>query len=532
MTESNAADRRWLVLAPAPLALAVVTAIALTGCKTTESAATTNAAAPASATAPAHVANPIDPMLAIATFDSAWELVYESHFDPNFNGVDWSAVRDELRPRVEGVEDENELRAVIADMLSRLGQSHFALLPREAVDRLENDAPQDDSSHDAPSASAHDHHDADRDAPAHADHHAAGHDNDDVHHAAHDDDEVNTDSEHEGDLGLNIALIDNEVVVTSVEEGSPAAYGGIRSGWVIDEINGRNLAERLRDIAAMGDDKMASYHAMQLILHRLGGNPGSIVELALRDEHDNPVELELERRVKPGELIQFGNLPPMNANLEHERLIADSGTQVGVIRFSIWMLPLNIPFAHAIDDLRDADGMVIDLRGNPGGVGAMSMGIAGYFVNNDDSLGTMKMRASEINFNVKPRRFDTKGDLVDPFAGPVAILMDRYSASTSEIFAAGMQAMGRAHVFGETSAGAALPAQMNRLPNGDVLLHAFADFILPTGESVEGTGVIPDTPIVLTRKDLIGGKDPVLDAAVAWIASQTGKASAAAVIAK
>ena len=59
---------------------------------------------------------------------------------------------------------------------------------------------------------------------------------------------------------------------------------------------------------------------------------------------------------------------------------------------------------------------------------------------------------------------------------------------------------------------------MERLPNGDVLYHAVADFIAPDGTRLEGRGVIPDEDVPLTRAALLSGRDPQMDAALAWIA--------------
>ncbi len=112
---------------------------------------------------------------------------------------------------------------------------------------------------------------------------------------------------------------------------------------------------------------------------------------------------------------------------------------------------------------------------------------------------------------------DSESRPVEPFAGPLAILIDGMSVSTSEIFAGGMQAIGRARVFGETSAGQALPAGTYQLPDGDVLMHVIADFRAPGGTRIEGRGVIPDVPVVPDRQRLLSGLDPVLDAAVQWI---------------
>ena len=100
---------------------------------------------------------------------------------------------------------------------------------------------------------------------------------------------------------------------------------------------------------------------------------------------------------------------------------------------------------------------------------------------------------------------------------PVAIVVDGLSASTSEMFAAAMQAIGRARVFGERTAGQALPAMATRLPSGDVLMHVVADFVAPDGTRIEGRGVIPDELVPLTRADLTAGRDAPLEAAIRWM---------------
>jgi carboxyl-terminal processing protease len=100
----------------------------------------------------------------------------------------------------------------------------------------------------------------------------------------------------------------------------------------------------------------------------------------------------------------------------------------------------------------------------------------------------------------------------------VAILVDSGSYSASEIFAGGMQSIGRARIFGSRTPGGALPAVLERLPGGDVLQYAIGDFTTATGQRIEGRGVIPDTEVLPTRQALFAGSDPVLDAALDWIA--------------
>ena len=150
----------------------------------------------------------------------------------------------------------------------------------------------------------------------------------------------------------------------------------------------------------------------------------------------------------------------------------------------------------------------------------MVMGVSGHFFDERVSLGTFRTRTATLRIVANPRRSSPGGERVEPFAGPVAVLIDEGSGSASEMFAGGVQAVGRMRVFGSRTLGGVLPASFDRLPNGDVLYHAFAEFVTADGTLLEGRGVIPDQAVVLTRQDLLAGRDPALDAALEWIAAQ------------
>ena len=229
--------------------------------------------------------------------------------------------------------------------------------------------------------------------------------------------------------------------------------------------------------------------------------------------------MSIVRELPPGVLAKFGNLPPLPAHLEFERRAVGART-VGIIRFNIWMPVLAAEFDEAVDSLRGSDAIVLDLRGNFGGVGGMSMGVAGHFLDSSRVIGTMLQRnQGPMRFVANPRRVDTRAQSVKPFSGPLAIVVDELSVSTTEIFAGGLQAMNRARIFGVQTAGQALPSIPERLPNGDILYHAIANFKSPTGRDIEGDGVIPDEIVPLKRAALLLGKDPALDAAITWAAS-------------
>lgn len=140
----------------------------------------------------------------------------------------------------------------------------------------------------------------------------------------------------------------------------------------------------------------------------------------------------------------------------------------------------------------------------------MAAGVAGMLCNQQTSLGTMKMRSGHLNLAVFPQS--------NPYTGIVVVLIDAHTGSTAEIFTAGLQELGRAIVVGERSAGAALPSLFERLPTGALFQYAIADFQTPKGVLIEGRGVIPDIEVRLTRRALLEGRDPQLEAALSEIA--------------
>jgi carboxyl-terminal processing protease len=208
-----------------------------------------------------------------------------------------------------------------------------------------------------------------------------------------------------------------------------------------------------------------------------------------------------------GNWAEFGNLPPQRVWYEDRRY-----GQVSYVRFNVFLdIPRVLPaFEKSIRECAPCDGVIVDLRGNPGGIAGMTMGMAGFLVNQPgQQLGTMYTRGAALKFVINPR--------VPVFTGPVAVLLDGTSASTSEIFAGGLQDLGRARVFGTRSAAAALPSIFTTLPNGDGFQYAIANYVSQGGKTLEGAGVTPDEEVKLTREGLATGHDAVIEAALAWI---------------
>jgi carboxyl-terminal processing protease len=406
--------------------------------------------------------------VALESFDAAWRIVHETHFDTTFNGVDWLTLRDSLRPRAEEARDLAHVRGLILDMLGRLGQSHFMLIPRERADSLD---------------------------PARG-------------------------AAVRGTTGLDVRLVGEQVLVTRVDSGSSAERAGVRPGWALYAIGRDTVGPLLRRLRDRPDRDRLETAVWAAAYRRLAPPLDSAIDAVFLDGDDRPVRARLTSEPERSEPIRFGNLPTIFARFEHARLALQGGGCAGLIRFNGWLAPLMQRLDAAVDADRDCAGMVLDLRGNTGGMGAMLGGVAGHFLDRRDTLGLLRTRQSTLAFVANPRRVTADARPVRPFAGPLAVLVDEGSASASEVFAGGMQSLRRARIFGRTSMGAVLGAAFDRLPDGDVLYHAFGEFLTPDGVRLEGRGVVPDDSVTATRAALLAGRDPVLEAALRWIAAR------------
>ena len=326
------------------------------------------------------------------SFDYVWKTIREKHWSLPA-GLDWNKTKDELRPKVETAETREQARAVIREMIGRLHQSHFNILPEDVYDSL--------------------------------------------HEAA------------EGQPGFDLRIIDDQVVVVCPK---PRKY--IRGGWFRECAEQSYAPKVQKAAAAIPDPGIRRVMAMRAALAAVGGAIGSKVKIEFLDGSNQPVVKEIEEKAPRGKPVKFGYLPEQHVWFESSQ--SDS---IGYTRWNIFMDPTAVSsrFADSVQSCRACDGFIIDIRGNPGGIGGMAMGMAGWFISEPNKrLGVMKTRDTEVKFVILPRP--------ETFDGPLAILVDEGSASTSEIFAGGMKDLGRARIFGTRTAGAALPVRFRTAP--------------------------------------------------------------------
>lgn len=382
-------------------------------------------------------------------------------------GLNWQSIHDRYLRKIQVTTSAEEARRLMSQMIDQLPSSHLAIIPAWAYAPSRGSASlkQDSGS------------------------------GDQSNHAAED-----------GSTGLTVTSIDGLIVAESVEKGSTAMQSGVQPGWIIESIDGKPLKDLFSSIAAARPEARSSL-MVEIVQSILSGPVGLPVHISFNPGDGSHLSRDIPRQAPAGKLVQFGNLPPEHVIIEHRTLT----NGVGYIRLNLFLDPVTVmpEFEKAINEFKDVPAIVLDLRNNPGGLGIMAMGLAGWFVSQDGlRLGTMMGRDLHTDFEINPR--------IEPYAGRLAILVNGGSASTTEILAQGLQDLGRARIFGTPTAGAALPSEIIELPNGDRFQYPEANYVSVKGRVLEGNGVQPDVVVTPTRAALLAGRDMPLEAAVAW----------------
>ncbi len=254
-----------------------------------------------------------------------------------------------------------------------------------------------------------------------------------------------------GGVGLEIIERDNLVTVVGPIPGTPGARAGIRAGDQIVEVDGESIRG------------WTSQEAVQV----LRGRPGSDVEVRiLRPGIENPIPFTLTR-----EQIQLRSVP-------FARMVDD---EIGYIPLAMFQENSGREVQAAADSLREAGAtrLILDLRGNPGGILSQGIGISDLFLPGDLPVAETRGQSREQNEVIRT----SAGDRFEGM--PLVVLVDRGSASASEIVAGALQDHDRALVVGATTFGKGSVQTLFSLSGGNVLKLTTARWYTPAGRSIE-----------------------------------------------
>jgi len=259
-------------------------------------------------------------------------------------------------------------------------------------------------------------------------------------------------------VGMTVQEDPRGLLVASVFEGSPAAKAGIHVDDVITHVDGESIAGEPTDVATA----------------KIKGKPGTSVRLTVLAGGSKKKKRTVE--VERASI----EVPIVEAEMERR-----NGAKLGYVRLLSFTSGVHGELREKIDELLDkgAEGVLLDLRGNGGGLLREAVLVSSVFIE-DGTIVTTKGRR-------RPKReFEAEGDAIDKDI-PVVVLVDRGTASASEIVSGALRDSHRGTLAGERTFGKGVFQELEPLSNGGALDLTVGSYYLPSGENISRTGIMP-----------------------------------------
>ena len=288
-------------------------------------------------------------------------------------------------------------------------------------------------------------------------------------------------------IGINIASVSGKIYIINVIKGAPAELGGLRPGDMILKINGNNVN---------GDNvyQTASY---------IKGNLNSFVDLEiLRDDK------KLVKKIKRAEI--------KIKTVESE--IIDK--EIGYIRIVSFISSEGpVEFIDAMNKVKDTKALILDLRGNTGGLFQNAVFVANMFLDKGDIVKVIG-RGGHNSFY----RAENKEYIYDK---PLVVLVDGESASASEIVSAALKDNGRAMIVGTKTFGKGVVQKVYTMPNHTGMNLTIARYLTPNGNDIDKKGIEPNYSVEISKDDFEKNNDSQLNFAKNMLKNEIGRSKLA-----
>ncbi|MEI6296088.1 MAG: S41 family peptidase [bacterium] len=304
-------------------------------------------------------------------------------------------------------------------------------------------------------------------------------------------------------VGMELGIKDGVITVIAPLEGTPAKRAGIKAGDKVVSINGKT---------SMG---MGVEDAILLIR----GKKGTEVALSIaREGEEAPLEIKIIRDVIDMPTIQLGN-----GKTKDGKVVLGNNTGDGLRDDGTFVIRLFNFSANSAELFREAlkkfissgsNKLILDLRGNPGGYLEAAVDMASWFLPADklivkESFGKNSNIGDKIHMSKGYNVFNDKLKMV--------ILIDRGSASASEILAGALNEHKVATLIGEKSFGKGSVQELVPITEDTFLKITVAKWLTPGGHSISDFGLTPSITVAVTKEDVKAGKDAQLERAAEFL---------------
>lgn len=289
-------------------------------------------------------------------------------------------------------------------------------------------------------------------------------------------------------IGTVLDYFDNSFIIVSVLKNSPAEKAGLKSGDIIKEVDGK-------DLAGLKIDE---------VVDLIKGSAGSTVKLVIRR---NATDLSFE--IKREELTFDTVLPEDPVSTK----IPDNIAYLSIYQFTD---STGTEFADALKKALDKKpkGFILDLRDNPGGLLTTAFDVLGHFIKKGKVIANIKI-AGQID----PQKSEGQGEFAD--AGiPLVVLVNDGSASASEVVAGALQDYKIGKLVGEKTYGKGTVQEVTTYTDGSFFKISIANWLTPLERGIDKIGLTPDIVVARTKDDVINKTDSQLERAISELQSQ------------
>ncbi len=257
-------------------------------------------------------------------------------------------------------------------------------------------------------------------------------------------------------VGIEVAAAGSSVKILHTIEGSPAALAGIEAGDLVSRVDGIEVGNAASAIA------------------RMRGDAGTKVQLTIRRPSTGEVKVYTLRRAEVA--VHSVEQQALAPGYGYVRITTFSETTPEDLDAAVAALKRNDPAG--------LEGLVLDLRDNPGGVLESGVAVADAFLDHG-VIVTADGRTPDARFRMDA----TPGDVLD--GAPMVVLVDGGTASAAEIVAGALKDHGRAEIVGQRTYGKGTVQTVMPLSRGALKLTT-SRYFTPSGTSINGTGILPD----------------------------------------